>query len=365
MGGRVNVVDVVRSVVGRGPIKLLPDRLTGSDNEMVLATLQKDRLGYGAILAFETMLASAVGGGIKALAVSSGTAALHLVVKALDIGPGAEVLMPTLTFAGAAAAVKYTGAVPHFIDCRSSPLGSINTFKLRQYWAGMSKERRDRIKALMAVDLLGHPGIDLELAYFCGGVGIALIEDAAGALGSICEDGAHCGTVADAAIFSFNSNKIVTTGQGGAVLTSKDKLLERCRDLATTAKDPSPWFYEMHDVGFNYRMANINAALGLAQLGRLEESVAFKWDRHRRYAEALDGRVITASEQTRPNHWLTAMKIESSERFDTMRALLAAGIESRALYTPLHLTEPYKACPRMPNLDVAEDLWRRTICLPS
>lgn len=356
---------------------LCPPRLAMQDRETVAHTLNVDPLGYGAILALETTLQAMLDPThqLKAVAVSSGTAALHLALRAVGVGPGDEVLVPTLTFAGAAAAVMYCGAWPHFVDCSFSPIGALPVHKLSVYLNSLSKEQRTRIKAVIAVDLLGHPSINTELQYLCAAMGYALVEDAAGALGSVCDAG-HCGALGNVAAVSFNCNKIVTTGGGGAVLSNDAALIEHVRDMATTAKVPSSWAYEHHSVGYNYRLPNVCAALGVGQLGRIEEKVAQKWGRNAAYMRAFEGmdgvQMVSSFAGARPNHWLSAIMIDPryvhdahALRLETMKRLQGFGIESRELYTPLHLQKPYEDCPRQGNLEIATDLWRRVICLPS
>jgi perosamine synthetase len=281
-----------------------------------------------------------------------------------------------LTFAGVAAAVCYTGAEPHFVDCRLSPLGALNAFKMRKHLLGLSPEARGRVKAVVAVDLLGHPGVDLELAHACAQCGLPLVEDAAAALGSVGDS--VCGSGGVAAAMSFNHNKIVTMGGGGAVLTSDGDLAGRVRHLAQTAKVPSPYFYEHDAVGFNYRPSNLGAAFALAQMPWLDDILLRKAALHASYAEALafTGNVDVTLVRPAPgsvwNGWLNSILVDPRHAFtaatvrdNIMKSLSAAGYESRALFTPLHKLGPYRMFPRQQNLGVAEDLFSRSICLPS
>lgn len=203
------------------------------------------------------------------------------------------------------------------------------------------------------VDLLGMPETNIHYT---------AIEDAAEALGSKAGDEA-CGSFGAISILSFNNNKIVTTGGGGMVLTDDEGLATRIRHLATTAKKPSPWFFEHDAVGFNYRMPNICAALGLGQMRRLEETVARKRALHERYRNALPVPMWEEPPGCRANFWLNAITVK--DRDATLRALTEVGISCRALFTPLHLQEPYRDCPRDEDLSAAEELFAHTVCLPS
>ncbi len=239
----------------------------------------------------------------------------------------------------------------------------------------MPKDERKRIKALVAVDLLGYPSISLALQAFCFAHDIVLVEDAAAAVGSIGEEG-PCGTGGRIGIFSFNNNKIVTTGGGGAVLCKDDMDAEFIRHISSVSKKPSPWFYEHDREGYNYRPVNVCAAMGLGQLQRIEVSVGRKEALQKEYIKAFadwpDVGVLRDATGTRPNCWLNALMVDArfahgaAEHRDAMlQELTNAGYGCRAMFTPLHTLEPYRGCPRQGNLKVAEDIFARTICIPS
>lgn len=348
------------------PHSLLPFEANEDDAGAALRCLQDDPVGHGCVDAFEAGLCAATGLA-HAVAVSSGTAALEIALEVVGVRPGDEVLVPALTFAGAASAVVHVGATPRFIDCHNDPLGAVACFKLDRYLRSLPAETRQRIKALIAVDLLGQPCVDGHLKVLCDEFGIAIVEDAAQALGSV-----GIGRFSKIVTLSFNNNKIVTTTAGGAVLTRDAEVAARARHMSRTSKKPSEHHYDYDGVGRNYRLSNVLSSLGVAQLPRLEGRVGRKMALHNRYAiEASTVRGATVVHQSpASNCWLNAVLLEptidAAQRRDAaMKALSSAGFGCRALFTPLHMVEPYEGFPRMPNLGVAEDIFNRAICLPS
>jgi perosamine synthetase len=348
------------------PQSLLPFEASEHDAGAALRCLQDDPVGHGCVDAFEAGLARATGLP-HAVAVSSGTAALEVALKVVGVRPGDEVLVPAMTFAGAASAVLHVGATPRFIDCHYDPLGKVVSFKLDRHLRGLPAAARGKVKALVAVDLLGQPSVDGHLKVLCDEFGIAIVEDAAQALGSV-----GIGRFAKVATLSFNNNKIITTTSGGAVLTHDAELAARARHMSTTSKKPHEHHYDYDGVGHNYRLSNVLCSLGVAQLDRLEARVCRKMALHARYA-AVAGMVPGATivrHASGSNCWLNAVLLEPSRdaakrRDAALGALTAAGIGCRAMFTPLHMVEPYEGFPRMPNLEVAEDIFNRAICLPS
>jgi perosamine synthetase len=278
---------------------------------------------------FEEELA-AFTGAQRAVAVVNGTAALHLALRLAGVQPSDEVLIPALTFVATANAIAYCGAVPHFVDSETQSLG-IDAGKLDVYLDDVAEQRGDAffnrrtgrcLRALVPVHVFGHP-CDLDaLAGVCERFGLAMVEDAAEALGSHYK-GTHVGTRGRMAVLSFNGNKIITTGGGGAVLTGDDVLADRIKHLATTAKMPHPWAYIHDEVGYNYRMPNINAALGCAQLEQLPGFLRRKRTLAARYAEAFrDVEGVTFVQEPawgRSNYWLNALSISRCETISASR----------------------------------------------
>ncbi|WP_020618590.1 LegC family aminotransferase [Paenibacillus daejeonensis] len=326
---------------------------------------------------FESELAR-IAGVRHAIAVVNGTAALHLALLTSGVQPSDEVIVPALTFVATANAVSYCGAVPHFADSSLPDLG-MTPDRLEHYLAQETKTRGGQcinrrtgrtIRAMIAVDVLGHPADLPALTAICRSHRIALIEDAAAALGSF-RDGVACGAWGRSAAVSFNGNKMISTGGGGALLTNHDTVADAARQLASTAKQPHPWRYDHTRVAYNYRMPGLNAALGLAQLGRLPDLLARKRRLAEAYQEALAGiaevAVLTEPRRTHSNYWLNALVLmRGHEQLlePLLERLHGEGLQARPLWTPLHQLPMYSDCPRM-DLTGTEDLAARVLCLPS
>lgn len=313
-----------------------------------------------------------------AVAVSNGTAALEVCYRLAGVVAGDEVLVPTLTFVATANAVTYRGATPHFVDSEAETLG-IDAARLEAHLQGVARiednvcrnTRTGRpIRALVAVHVFGHP-VDIEaLAELAARWKLVLIEDAAEALGSRWH-GRHLGGFGRLAALSFNGNKIVTTGGGGAVLTDDPELARRAKHLTTTAKQPHRWAFDHDETGWNYRMPNLNAALGCAQLEQLPGMMARKATLAARYAQAFDRlkgvRLMKPREGAVVNHWLNALILDQPDRTlrdQLLEALNDAGYHARPLWTLMHRLPMYADCPR-DALPVAEALEDQVINLPS
>ncbi|WP_298744710.1 LegC family aminotransferase [uncultured Brevundimonas sp.] len=317
-------------------------------------------------------------GAARAVAVVNGTAALDVCLRLAGVRPGDEVLVPTLTFVATANAVTCRGAVPHFVDSEPRTLG-VDPQRLE---AHLSKVARltdggcvnvatgAPIRALMVMHVFGHP-CDLDgLMEVAGRWRLVLVEDAAEALGSRWR-GRHMGTFGRLAALSFNGNKIITTGGGGAVLTDDPELGRRAKHLTTTAKVPHRWAFDHDEVGWNYRMPNLNAALGCAQLERLPDMMARKARLAERYAAALANIEGVSVLKPRPgaevNHWLNTLLLDSPDpgmRDAVLGTLNDAGVQARPLWTLMYRLPMYAGCPR-DDLPVAEALAARVINLPS
>lgn len=326
---------------------------------------------------FEHALA-AYTGTRHAVATVNGTSALHVALLLAGVRPGDEVLVPALTFVATANAVAYCGARPHFADVDPTTLG-LCPAALADYLAGHTEQRADacynrasgrRIAALLPMHTFGHP-VELDhLRQIADDYGLALVEDAAESLGSLYR-GRHTGTFGRLGVLSFNGNKIVTTGGGGAILTDDEELAVRARHLTTTAKRPHRWEYFHDELGFNYRMPDLNAALGLAQVQRMEALVARKRTLHEHYREALTdlpgAALFREPPYARSNHWLNVLLLDRPDP-PLLEHLLAHcqddGLQVRPVWTPLHRLPMYADCPRAP-LPHTEALAARVICLPS
>jgi dTDP-4-amino-4,6-dideoxygalactose transaminase len=317
--------------------------------------------------AFERELAAAVEVP-HAVALSSGTAALHLALHVLGVGAGDEVLLPTLTFAASANAVHYVGATPAFIDV-SPETWTLDPDLLADELALRGRRGRPPA-AVLTVDLYGQCADYAVIERLCDEHEVPIVEDAAEALGASC--GARkAGAFGRCAAFSFNGNKIITTSGGGMLVSRDARLIERARHLATQARDPAP-HYEHSEIGFNYRMSNLLAAVGRGQL----RSLTRKLDRrrainesYRRGLEAEEGvTVMPEAPYGRSNFWLTCILIEPSlfgaTREDVRQHLDSHGIESRPAWKPMHLQPVFRGC-RVRGGAVAERLFETGLCLPS
>lgn len=324
---------------------------------------------------FEADLA-AYTGARRAVAVVNGTAALHVALLLAGVERNDEVLVPALTFVATANAVAYCGAVNHFVDSEERTLG-LDPHKLADYLAeiavaegGICRNRRTGrvLRAVVPMHTFGHP-VDLDpLTDVCERYGIVMVEDAAESLGSYYK-GRHTGRWGRLGILSFNGNKVITTGGGGAILTDDDALADRAKHLTTTGKRPHRWAYEHDTVAFNYRLPNINAALGCAQLEQLDQFLAQKRRLAERYAEAFAGvdgiRFVTEPPFARSNYWLNAVLLDNArDRDDLLEAANDNGLTTRPVWTLMSALPMYRACPRM-DLTVAQIIERRLINLPS
>lgn len=314
----------------------------------------------------------------KAVTVVNGTAALHICLKLVGVGQNDEVLIPALTFVATANAVSYCGGIPHFVDSEEKTLG-LDPYKLKTYLQEMAEVRTDGcynkqtgrcIKAVVPMHAFGHP-VDLDpLVEVCGQFKLALVEDAAESLGSYYK-GKHTGNLGRLTALSFNGNKTITTGGGGAILTNDENLGKLAKHITTTAKVPHKWAFNHDMIGYNYRMPNINAALGCAQLEQLPEFITMKRALAEKYCRAFSGikggRFFTEPDFARSNYWLNVFLLDESyadERDNLLDITNSNGIMTRPVWTLMHKLPMFNGCPRM-DLSVAKNLERRLINIPS
>lgn len=326
---------------------------------------------------FERRLAEYTGVA-HAVAVVNGTSALHVSLILAGVQRGDEVLVPALTFVATANAVAYVGAMPHFVDSEENTLG-VDPEKLLDYLKeivtlkngeAVNRFTGRRIKAVVPVHTFGHP-VDMDpLLEVAARFGLSVVEDAAESLGSLYKD-RHTGSFGQIGVLSFNGNKIVTTGGGGAILTNDREIARRAKHLTTTAKQSHPWAFFHNETGFNYRMPNINAALGCAQLEQLDVFIERKRRLAGRYAEAFARvkgvKVFQEQPFARSNYWLNALILEpnyAQSRDAILQATHERGIMTRPAWTLMPKLPMYQHCPRM-DLRVAEALEARIVNLPS
>lgn len=326
---------------------------------------------------FEERLAAYVGAP-KAVAVVNGTAGLHLALLLVGVKPRDEVLTPALTFVATSNAIAYTGAIPHFIDSSIEDL-SVGASELNAYLEsiveiknGYSYNRMSgrKISALIVMHALGHPADMVALKKVADKFSLKVVEDAAEALGSYIGTD-HVGLMGDVGVFSFNGNKIITTGGGGAIVSNDIELMKRAKHLSTTAKASGDGYFYHDEVGFNYRLPNINAALGVAQLEKLPSFLENKKQLAAYYDAVYENspliRSIKAPRGTVSNNWLCAVKLQT-DYSSLLQALIEKAHEQKIMLRPLwnlNNTLPmYRHCPSM-LLSNAEAHVNTTICLPS
>lgn len=282
---------------------------------------------------FEHVLRT-ITGAQHAVAVQSGTAALHLSLLANGIGPGDEVLVSDLTFIASVNAIRYTGAVPVLVDVDKATW-QMDIALAEEYL----RSSAHKVKAILLVHALGYPADAEAWQQLANKHELVLIEDAAGAIGST-RKGVHAGTTGTCGILSFNGNKLVTTGGGGAVLTNTESLAVRIRHLANQAKLPGPT-YDHDQIGFNYRMSGLGSVIGIAQSSRLAEMLKSHRLRYQAYRSLLPHATFPhVDEESSPNHWLTTAMVHNRDHL--MTSLTEAGIQTRPVWTPIHQQQPYQ-----------------------
>ena len=304
----------------------------------------------------------------SAAAVSSGTAAMHLALHLIGVGPGDEVLTSTLTFIGSATPITFLGAKPIFVDCNRESWNMDPEFLARALEKRASLGRLP--KALVLVHLYGQCAHIEPILETCNRYGITLIEDAAEALGAT-YNGRSSGTLGKAGIYSFNGNKIITTSGGGMLVSDDGAFIEKARFLSQQAQDPAP-HYEHSEIGYNYRMSNVLAAVGRGQLRVLDARVKRKreiFDHYRNALGDLPGiEFMPETSYGRSTRWLTCITIDpqkfGADREAVRLALEAENIESRPVWKPMHMQPVFKGCECIAG-EVAEDLFKRGLCLPS
>jgi perosamine synthetase len=373
------VVERIRDVVGPGQHALHEPLLDEIDEGSVIEAL---RTGYVSSIGshvsrFEEQLCDVTGAAF-AIALSSGTSALQLALQVAGVEAKDEVLVPALSFIATANAVSYLGAVPHFVDVSSKHF-SIDPVALRLHLeescsleTGVLRNRVSgrRVRAIIPMHCFGFPSEITEIQSIARDFGLLVIEDAAEALGTLL-DGKHVGTFGDAGIFSFNGNKIATTGGGGAIVTDNKKLAEKARHLSATAKLNHPWNFVHDQIGFNFRMPNLNAALGYSQLQKLESAISSKRSLFRRYESVFDGfsgaSIVKEPENSRSNYWLITLRLDrehQKERDSILNLAHEQGLFLRPVWDLLPSNNPYSAHPSA-SLKMATDLTKTLINLPS
>jgi perosamine synthetase len=374
-----NLLGAIQLVVGKNPLGLHEPRFDGNELRYLEECIKSTYVSsVGKFVdQFEEELTRATGAQ-HAVAIVNGTCALHLALKLAGIGLDDEVLVPALTFSATANAVVHANATPHFIESESTTFG-VDAEKLREYLrvnttrvhsASVNINSGRVIKAIIPMHVFGHPSNLKKIIEVCEEFSLIMIEDAAESLGSFYH-GKHTGTYGLMGILSFNGNKTITTGGGGAILTNSLELAQQAKHLSTTAKIPHGWKFMHDEIGYNYRMPNINAAIGCAQLEKLPNLLESKRKLFERYRDALvnisEITLIKEPAYAKSNYWLqTILLSESAAMYmeDILARSNASGLATRPIWEPLHKLPHFANFPRM-NLEVAENLSTRIINIPS
>ena len=373
------IIEAIRKVVGNDSAVLHEPRFSGNESKYVQECIDSTFVSSVGkyVDRFEKELADYTGAKY-AVAVVNGTAALHMALLLAGVESGDEVLVPALSFVATANAIRHCEARPHFVDSEERTLG-MNPEALQNYLqtsteksAGICVNRitGSPIRAMVPVHIFGHP-CDLEgLISVAKDFNLTLIEDASESLGSTYQ-GQHTGTFGLLGTLSFNGNKTITTGGGGAILTDDTVLAKRAKHLTTTAKIPHRWEYLHDEVGYNYRMPNLNAALGCAQLEQLPDFLISKRDLFLRYQQAFreipEVEIVKEPKNCQSNYWLQTLKLSepiAKERDAILESTNDTGLMTRPVWKLIHTLIPYQECPRAP-LPIAESLEQRLINLPS
>ncbi|WP_200974181.1 DegT/DnrJ/EryC1/StrS family aminotransferase [Echinicola sp. 20G] len=296
---------------------------------------------------------------------SSGTASIHLALKLLDVKSGDEVICQSLTFVASVNPVTYLGAKPIFIGSEVSGWNMSPNYLAAALEDRKSKGRQ--VKAIIVVHLYGMPANMEEIMRLSREYDVPVIEDAAEALGSKTSKG-FCGTLADLGILSFNANKIITTGGGGALLAKSEELITNARFLGLQAKDPAP-HYEHSQLGFNYAFSNLNAVLGFSQFKQIESKIGKRRAAYEHYKKNIEAKgYITFQEgylDDFSNRWLTAITVPDNSISVKLQQYLSENfVETRPVWKPIHLQPLYKDCDYFGDR-LEEDLFYNGICLPS
>ncbi|HMV08955.1 MAG TPA: aminotransferase class I/II-fold pyridoxal phosphate-dependent enzyme [Cyclobacteriaceae bacterium] len=321
------------------------------------------------ITAFEKELA-AYNGIDHVAALSSGTAAIHLALIILGVRTGDEVICQTFTFSGSCNPIAYTGAIPVFVDSEADTW-NMDPILLEHAITDRIKKTGKKPKAIIIVHLYGMPSKIADIQSVAKKFEIPIIEDAAEALGSTFE-GQKLGTFGDFGIYSFNGNKIITTSGGGALASKSESSIQKARFLATQARDPAP-YYQHSQIGYNYRLSNISAAIGRGQMRVLDDRVKSRRANFEFYKDALGSfgpvKFLEEPKGMKSNRWLTTITFESADNQSInpesiRQALERDNIESRPLWKPMHLQPVFSECPAYIS-GVAQSLFEKGLCLPS
>lgn len=371
-------INFVRSLYGEdGFIPLHEPRFVGNEKDYVNECINSTFVSsVGKFVdKFEQMICDFTGSKY-AVATMNGTSALHLALVLADVGENDEVLTQALTFVATANAISYTGAQPVFIDSSAENLGMCpenlenflkNNTEMSSDGYCYNKTTKKRIKACVPMHTFGHPVFLDQIQIICEQYNIFLIEDAAESLGSFYK-GVHTGTIAPIGILSFNGNKIITSGGGGMLLIQDEMIAKKAKHLSTTAKIPHKWVFDHNEIGYNYRLPNLNAALACAQMENLPKFINNKRETAALYKEFFkktNFKFVDEPKYCQSNFWLNAIICrDRSERDHFLEVTNQKGVMTRPLWKLMNEIAPFKNCQKT-NLKNAEYYYDRIVNIPS
>ena len=369
-------VMLARSIFGYDFVPLHRPVFEGNERQYLIDCIDSNFVSsVGAkVTDFEEKVAEFIGSK-HAIATVNGTAALHIAIELAGVKPGDEVISQALTFIATCNAIAYAGAKPLFVDVDIDTMG-MSPSALKSFLENNAEKRVDgtfnklsgkRISACVPMHTFGFPCRIVEIAEICANWDIALIEDAAESLGSYVGNG-HTGTFSSMATLSFNGNKVITTGGGGMILTDDSELAKRAKHLTTTAKVPHPYEFVHDDIGYNYRMPNLNAALGCAQMERLDDFLTIKAELADEWGTFFNKRGIVfvkAADENTANHWLNAIILDSREHRDEFLTLTNDNnVMTRPIWTLMSKLPMFKDC-QTDGLENSLWLEDRVVNIPS
>jgi len=373
------VVESIQKVIGKGPHQLHEPLFFGKEMNYLKNTIKQNLVSSTGeyVNKFEKKIKEYTKAKF-AIAVVNGTQAIYISLKACGVKKDEEVLVPALTFVGTVNAISYLGAKPHFVDSQIKNFG-INCLKLENYLNKISKLRGTKcinkltgkvIKAIVPVHVFGHPCDIQNIIEIAKKFNLMVVEDAAEALGSFYKK-KHLGTFGDTGCISFNGNKIITTGGGGMVITNKKILAKKIKHLTTTAKIKHKWEYIHDEIGYNFRMPNLNAALGLAQLEKIHIFLKAKRALFKKYFNVFNKMkgisLYKESNNANSNYWLQTLILDKNNvnlKNKILKESHKKLIYTRPVWRLISELDPYKKNQKM-NLSGAKEIYNKIINLPS
>ncbi|MFH2065939.1 MAG: LegC family aminotransferase [Pseudomonadota bacterium] len=372
-----HIIEFIKTVYpDKNPVPLHEPRFIGKERDYVLDAIDSTYVSSVGkyVDRLEEMICQ-VSGAKYAIATVNGTCALHIALKLSDVQPGDEVITQSLSFVATANAISYCGAQAVFLDVNRSTMGldpeSLNDFLqstavIREN-ACYNKKTGNRIKACIPMHTFGHPCRIDEIAEICGRFHIVLVEDSAESIGSMYK-GKHTGTFGLFGIFSFNGNKTITCGGGGAIITNHKSLAKKAKHITTTAKCPHPYKYIHDSIGYNYRLPNLNAALACAQLEQLSAFIDDKRElamHYQNFFQEIDIHFMGEPEHCKSNYWLNTIILPDRKTRDLfLKATNQAGVMTRPIWRLLNKMKMYKLC-QTDQLQNANWLEDRVVNIPS